>query len=98
MGFIDWISRMFGPPRRDVSSLGGEGVDLEEVEEKIDLSGKPAKEHHRRRALRDRRLLPKKKTIRKRPKVMTEGEADRLFAATMRTRNRSIRDLLPDEE
>jgi retron-type reverse transcriptase len=98
MGFFDWLSRLFGPPRRDVSSLGGEDVDLEAVEEKIDLSGKPAKEHHRRRALRDKRLLPKRRTIGKKPKVMSEGEADRLFAGTMRTKNRAIRDLLPDEE
>src|SRR5262249_7761884 len=67
-------------------------------------SGGPLKEHHCRRALRDKRLLPKIKSparqlgLTKRKKVMSAGEAERLFGGTMRTRNRNTRDLLADEK
>ncbi len=64
---------------------------------------KPLKPKQRRLALRDPRLQPKEKDKRtpwwqrqKRDKVLTEEEANRLFGDTMRTRNREIRDLLPD--
>jgi retron-type reverse transcriptase len=64
---------------------------------------KPLKPRQHRLALRDPRLQPKDKgkranwwERRKREKVLTEEEAKRLFGDTMRTRNREIRDLLPD--
>jgi RNA-directed DNA polymerase len=99
MGLFEWVRRLFGgQPRRDVSRLPGiEGADL--VREGIDVSGGPLKPGHRRRALRDPRLLPKaiRHTVRgKRRRVMGRSEADRLFAGTLRTTNRHIRDLAPD--
>jgi hypothetical protein len=64
---------------------------------------KPLKPKHHRLALRDPRLETKKQAKRvpwwqrqKREKLLTEDEAKRLFGDTMRTRNREIRDLLPD--
>jgi retron-type reverse transcriptase len=77
---------------------------LDTLEERIDTSGGPLKEHHRCRALRDKRLLPKVKSparqlgFTKKKKVMSVAESQRLFGGTMRTRNRNLRDLLTDEE
>lgn len=90
-------------PRRDVSRLDreGDGDATGELSERIDLSGAPLKEHHLRRGLRDRRLLPKRKRgwdEPKQPKVMSMDEATRLFAGTLRTRNRRLRDLTTDTE
>ena len=111
MSFADWIRSVFGGSRkRDISRLapsaahltGSEAVDM--VEERVDVSGGPLKEHHRRRAWRDKRLLPKFKSpvrqfgLTKRKTIMPLVEAERLFAGTMRTRNRNLRDLLADEE
>lgn len=109
MSLFEWVkSALGGPRKRDISRLaaspgapdgGGDAVD-----ERVDVSGGPLKEHHRRRALRDRRLLPKVKSparqlgLTRRRNVMTFEEARRLFAATLRTRNRNLRDLLTDEE
>lgn len=102
MGLFDWLKGLFGkgPAKRKIAALGGEDEDLDEVLESIDLGGGPLVEHHRRRALRDRRLLPKKRPLLrgKRKRVMSAFEARRLFGATLRTRNRKLRDLLPDEE
>lgn len=91
-----FLKRLF-MPKRDVSRLGVEGDDLAITEEVIDTSGAPLKEGHLRRAWRDPRLLPKSR-LWKRRKVMTPQEAARLFSSTMRTRDRKLRDLLPDEE
>jgi len=108
MSAFAWLKSLFGGSRkRDISRLtpppvGAEGTDA--AEERVDLSGGPLKEHHRRRALRDKRLLPKVKSparqlgLTKRKQVMTVAEADRLFAGTLRTRNRNLRDLLADED
>ena len=103
MALFRWISdKLFGPPKRDVSRLEDQDVNL--VDEKIDLSGGPIKPGHRRRALRDRRLLPKRKASglspfdRKRKRLMQADEAKRLFSATQLTRNRVLRDLDTDEE
>ncbi len=65
---------------------------------------KPLKKKHLRLALRDERLRPKAKPRSgtwprpRRKSVMAEEEARRLFSDTMRTRNRELRDLLPDPQ
>lgn len=91
-----FLKRLF-MPKRNVSRLGVEGDAVEITEEVIDTSGKPLKEGHLRRAWRDKRLLTKSR-LWKRKQVMSKEEAARLFSGTMRTRNRKLRDLLPDEE
>ncbi|QDU62819.1 Reverse transcriptase (RNA-dependent DNA polymerase) [Planctomycetes bacterium Pan216] len=100
MGFFSWIWRLLGfAPRRNVSRLDTGDEDV--VQEVVDLSGDPFKEHHRRRALRDGRLLPKRRQHTfwgSRKRYLSKEEADRLFSDTMRTCDRKIRDLLPDEE
>jgi RNA-directed DNA polymerase len=107
MNLWGWFKLFFGPRRirRDVVRLDSAGTDADVVSEVIDTSGGPLKPGHRRRALRDPRLLPKKKPSianyllrQKRPKVMEFDEATRLFSGTLRTRNRHVRDLLIDEE
>ena len=98
MSLWDWLKqKVLGiPPRRDTSRLEPES---EGVSEKVDLSGGPLKPSHRRRALRDRRLLPKARApLGKRPKQMSLAEAERLFSASQRSRNRQQRDLLADPE
>ncbi len=109
MSLGGWIKSLFGViPKRDVSRLAtlsastAESLDI--VEERIESSGGPIKEHHLRRALRDKRLLPKAKSparqfrLIKKKNVMSVTDAERLFGGTLRTRNRNLRDLLPDEE
>jgi len=107
MSAFAWLKSLFGGSRkRDISRLSASPAAAEEFDaavERVDVSGGPLKEHHRRRALRDKRLLPKIKSparqlgLTKRKKIMTVVEADRLFAGTLRTRNRNLRDLLADE-
>jgi RNA-directed DNA polymerase len=108
MGLIGFVKRLLGMEvRRDVARLAHHGDDnVDPVQEIVDLRGGPLKPHHRRLALRDGRLLPKPPppapvrqfvyAVRKRPKYMTADEATRLFAGTLRTRNRHIRDLKTD--
>jgi hypothetical protein len=108
MGFWEWVKGLFArkPLTRDVSRLQPTGDDANAADEVIDTSGGPLKPNHLRRALRDPRLLPKRKPKRpgvfgwsgRRKKVMDGDEADRFFAGTLRTRDRNVRDLLPDEE
>jgi RNA-directed DNA polymerase len=108
MGLFHWLKSLLGqPPARDISRLAsvpGLAQQADATEETIDVSGGPLKEHHRRRALRDRRLLPKSKSLGRRlgvtkyQNVLTPAEAGRLFAGTLRTRQRNLRDLLADEE
>jgi RNA-directed DNA polymerase len=105
-----WLKSLFGGSRqRDISRLsssapGSTATNADAIEERVDVSGGPLKEHHRRLALRDKRLLPKVKSparqlgFTKKKNVMSREEAERLFGATMRTRNRNLRDLLTDEE
>jgi hypothetical protein len=108
MSAFSWLKALFGGSRkRDISRLSPSARALDEAaaiaEEQVAPSGGPLKEHHRRRALRDKRLLPKIKSparqlgFTRRKQVMTLGEAERLFGGTMRTRNRGLRDLLTDE-
>ncbi len=107
MTFWTWLRQRFGrkPLARGVVRLESTGSDVNVVEEIIDTSGGPLKAGHCRRALRDPRLLPKKKPVLsvyrhygKRKKVMDAALANRLFSASLRTKNRDIRDLLADPE
>ncbi len=102
MSFWDWLRNLFRPTvERDVSRLEVPANAVDAVHESVDLTGKPLKKDHLRRGFRDPRLLPKKAPlirIRKRPPWMPFAEACRLFSATLRTRNRAIRDLVHDEE
>lgn len=109
MSLGGWIKSLLGGSRkRDISRLAisatGQPLEGEDVvEERVSVSGGPLKEHHRRLALRDKRLLPKVKSparqlgFTKKKNVMSVAEAERLFGGTMRTRNRNLRDLLTDE-
>jgi len=110
MIFGDWLRSVFGGARkRDISRLStsatGQALDgTDAVEERVSISGGPLKTHHRRCALRDKRLLPKARSparqlgFTRRKKVMAVEEAERLFGGTMRTRNRNLRDLITDPE
>jgi RNA-directed DNA polymerase len=101
MGWISSILNRIRFKKRDISLLGEEGDNLSET---IDLSGDPLKEGHLRRTWRDKRLLPKRVAKRRGPRgkkpapYFTKEEAGRLFSATLRTRDRNLRDLLADEE
>ncbi|NTV84978.1 MAG: hypothetical protein HGA23_11880, partial [Bacteroidales bacterium] len=48
--------------RLSTSATGQALEDTDAVEERVSVSGGPLKEHHHRRALRDKRLLPKVKS------------------------------------
>lgn len=103
MGLLRSLLNRFLFKKRNVSRLGGKD-DGDEVFEQVDLSGGPLKEGHRRLALRDKRLLPKRFNRRRGPRGKrpprhyTKEDAGRLFSRTLRTRDRSVRDLLADEE
>lgn len=104
MGFFDWFKGLFQkkPITRSTVRLDETSTDADPKEEVI-AEGGPWKPQRLRLALRDRRLLPKDKPKGYIPgytkkKVMPREEAVRLFAGTLRTKNRSIRDLLPDLE
>ncbi|WPB73401.1 reverse transcriptase family protein [Archangium violaceum] len=103
MGFVDWLKGLFRPKPlvRDVSRLDRESGSLDAVQEEVRPESGPLKPGHRRTVRRDPRLLPKPKPkvpLRgKRKKWMVASESRRLFAGTLRTRNRQISDLLPDE-
>src|SRR6185369_10138986 len=89
MSLGTWIKSLFGiTPSRDVSRLsqdaGSTTTELDVIEERINTSGGPLKEHHRRRALRDKRLWPKAKPpVRfvKRKNILSLAEGHRLFGA-----------------
>ncbi|MCA9490938.1 MAG: RNA-directed DNA polymerase [Myxococcales bacterium] len=88
-----------GDLTRSVARIGGD-ADVDQVVETVRLSG-TLTEHGRRRILRDPKLLPKPQPTgwsAKRPRILTRDEASRLFGGTLRTRNREIRDLLPDPD
>ena len=108
-GYVLWsLLNRFWPRkiRRDVSRLSKEGDDEDAGEATLETvnDGGPLKPQHRRLALRDRRLWPKprpKGPVWPRPpkrKVMDMDEATRLFAGTLRTKDRQVRDLLVDEQ
>jgi RNA-directed DNA polymerase len=106
---VTWVKSLFGqgPRTREVTRLSssadaprdasGRVADI--VKEEVVTKG-PLKAKHRRLVSRDPRLLPKPRQAiawNKRKKVMSADEAKRLFSGTLRTRNRNLRDLLPDE-
>jgi hypothetical protein len=99
----EFFARPFRRPAvRNVAGIADENRALGEVREVVQ-SGGPLKPGHRRLALRDPRLLPKPKPARfvyglKKPKLMSKDEARRLFAGTMLTRDRNVRDLLADDK
>lgn len=100
MSLWSFLRGLFAPRSvtRKIATLAPK--DLDAVSETVTVGG-PVKPLHRRLALRDPRLLPKrsKHTLTgKRRRVMSRDEARRLFSSSLRTRNRAIRDLLPDEE
>jgi RNA-directed DNA polymerase len=110
MSIFDWLKSLFRPkpPVRVIAELSAAttSADAAHVSEVVDTSGGPLKPNHLRRALRDPRLLPKPKSRSRsytwprppKPKYLDRSEADRLFSATMRCRDRNIRDLLPDPD
>jgi hypothetical protein len=76
---------------------------VERVSETVDLRPQPLKPGHRRLSIRDERLLPKGRALReklgargKRTMRYSASEAARLFAPTLRTRDRNLRDLDTD--
>lgn len=104
---VDWFLSLFGRRRvvRNVSRLTSHAVgdDAATQQEIVELDRGPLRSEGRRRAIRDRRLLPKPKPTApdwpfKKKKILARGEADRLFSSTLRTRDRNIRDLAPDPE
>jgi len=92
-------------PQRDVSTLATAGGGGAAFKQETIKTGGPWKPKHRRLALRDARLLPKPPRDPNdrawprppKPKYLTESEADRLFSASLRTRNRDVMDLATDE-
>ncbi|MEJ2226902.1 MAG: reverse transcriptase family protein [Alphaproteobacteria bacterium] len=80
-----------------------DGVDFKQH---ITESGEPLKPRHRRRALRDPRLVPMlkfdnksgSKPRLKKARVFSKAEGARLFSASLRTRNRNIGDLVADAD
>src|SRR5262249_6753397 len=110
MNLLDWLLSWFRPRPivRDVSGMSSDAVgsDAATRHEAVATEGGPLKPENRRRALRDPRLLPQTKPTpaapvwprKKKERILSGDEANRLFSATMRTRDRAIRDLLADPE
>jgi retron-type reverse transcriptase len=110
MSFLSWLRGLFSPKpvERDVVRLaspgaGGRAADV--VTEVVRMKG-PLKPLHHRLVVRDARLLPdptRKASWSaltgyvKRKKVMTAKESRRLFASTLRTKNRELRTLATDD-
>ena len=97
---IRLIKRLLFGAQRDVSLMEFDG---DEIDESIDLSGKPLREGHLRKGLRDKRLVPKIRNRRRgprgsQPRYLPTDEARRLFSQTHRTNNRILRDLTSDCE
>lgn len=106
MGLFDWLRNLFGPKKvvRQISRLDPvSNAAIDAATEVVVVAAEPIKPHAQRLTFRDRRLLPKPKPkatawpfTQKRKKIFTADEANRLFSATLRTRNRQIRDLDTD--
>lgn len=106
--FVAWLKALlgFGPVEREVTRLpahGGDGRAADVVKETVRLGG-PLKPGHRRVVTRDQRLLPDPSRKARwavtgytpRQKVMSATESRRLFADTLRTKNRELRTLAVD--
>jgi retron-type reverse transcriptase len=95
-------------PTSDVppSALQDEDEPLAEFDQPITETGEPLKTHHRRRALRDARLVPSLKFDSKpggkqrlkKSHAFSKKEAARLFSLSQRTRNSNLRNLVADED
>lgn len=107
--FLAWLKRLLGlgPVEREVTRLpahGESGRAADVTKEVVRTSG-PLKPQHRRVVKRDQRLLPDPSRkghwgptgYTPRKKVMTAFESRRLFAGTLRTKNRELRTLTTDE-
>jgi RNA-directed DNA polymerase len=106
---VRWVRRKLAArrwakaPQRDVSTVAQTG--LADFKREVVATSGLLKPGHRRLVLRDKRLLPKPPLDPKerrwppppKPKYLTESEADRLFSASLRTRNREVMDLATDE-
>ena len=103
MGLFDWLRGLFGKRpavEREVAGLDVDDGNLDQRREVIATDG-PLRPGGRRRALRDAALLPKAaseraKPRKKRKRHLTRDEATRLFAGTLITRNRALRDVATD--
>jgi RNA-directed DNA polymerase len=103
MGLFDWLRGLFGKRpvvEREVAGLDVDDGDLDQRREVIATDG-PLRPGGRRRALRDPALLPKPAAERAKPRnkrrrQLTRDEATRLFAGTLVTRNRALRDVATD--
>lgn len=104
-GLLARLRRLLGLPERrerlraDALQAGAAGRPADAVHEEIRRRG-TLKPDHRRRVVRDERLLPKperKGAWVRPPKVFSAEDAHRLFAGTLRTRNRELRTLDADE-
>lgn len=107
MNLFNWLRSLVvrRPIVRDVSGLTSHAVgsDASTKQEHISVDGGPLRPGSLRRAIRDPRLLPKAKPTKltwgqKKQRVLSRDEADRLFSTTLRTRDRTIRDLAADVE
>lgn len=101
LGAIGWAlaRKRRRPLVRDVSRL--ERGDLDAVHEVIEPEGGPYKEHHRRKIVRDARLLPKpgkRERTKKRKKLFDARSARRRFSLTMRSKDRELSLLAADAE
>jgi hypothetical protein len=104
---LRWLSSLFGPRTvtRAVARLSpGGATDAfgrapDASKEEVRTRG-PLKPGHRREVKRDPRLLPKprRNAFTRRPKLMSADEARRRFSGTLRSTNRQVADLLPDED
>lgn len=107
MKLFSWLRSLFArqPIVRNVSTLTSDSVgsDAAVTAEVIAVDARSFKPGSRRRAIRDPRLLPKAKPAtpiwgRKKKRIVSRDEANRLFSTTLRTRDRTIRDLAADPE
>lgn len=102
-----WLSSLFSPrtvTRRVARLSPGGAVDAsgrapDVATEEIRTHG-PLKPGHRREVRRDPRLLPKPgwSATPQRRRLISASEARRRFSGTLRSTNRQLADLLPDED
>lgn len=100
VALLRWGWQRWQRARREATPLPSRAAPARSApREPAAAPGPTVKKRHRRLALRDARLGPKRpgpEPWDKKPKVMELDEATRLFSATLRTRNREIRDLTTD--